>query len=618
MKTLDHIKLAGFTGLVVGILFGTIDIIARIIRLWFEWFEFYQTLLIHSVLFTLGFVIISLFIELFRKVIKSNITKKTLSVFYVASALSLILLFYGEIFVNYYLPSNIPFSDMSPLFYILAVIFVVGLIYILLLTKGKRLVLRIISFYKKKDIKKFIKNYIFILILFIIISFFIDLYSLTNIPYSVVGEELEGYPNILLITLDSLRPDHISFYNYPLNTTPNIDNLAKDSVVFENAISSGSWTLPAMSSIFIGKYPSRHNATYRYQKLGDKEITLAEILRERGYNTAGFIGCPYTKTKFGVSQGFKTYKDRLDFFEYHLTFDRFDIRNMIYFLSPNLHKFIFNADGEITVEEINKDVFKWLDKNKNQQPLFLFLMYFDAHDPYNLGTEFREEFTNETRDYNEVNRVLQNENRYENVSAGTVRYVTALYDTEIFYLDYHLEKLFNKLDELGLKNNTIIIITADHAEEFNEHGSFIHGLTLYDEVIHVPLIIYYPKEFKAQKIEKRIGTIDIFSTILDTLQIDIPDNIDSVSLLPLIKKDTEYKGKYVFSEIYRRDIKQQAISVGDWKLIEVHPEIETIPSSLFNLRNDPKEQKNLYNTHIEKRKLLQKYIVDLIGDVQED
>jgi len=237
----------------------------------------------------------------------------------------------------------------------------------------------------------------------------------------------------------------------------------------------------------------------------------------------------------------------------------------------------------------------------------MYIHYYDLHRPYNRGVEFKKQFTNETIDYNEVERAIHME-RYGNVSEDLVRYMVAIYDTEIFYNDYRLGKLFEKLDELGIKNNTIIILSADHGEEFYEHGGFEHGGSLYEETIRVPLIIYYPKEFKAQRIERRVGTVDIFATILDVLKIEVPENIDSVSLLPLIKNETGYDREYLMSELLMKQIELRAVSHGDWKLIEPSLMDKTFPPSLFNLKNDPEERENLYDSEVEKRRFLQEYI----------
>ena len=593
----NNIKLAVFAGLITGLIVGTIDIIVRIIKLSFEWFELYQTLLINLIAFTIIFGIIGIFIQLIKKILKFKVNKEKLSIFYISTSIATLLLFYTEIITIkiilfpytqfYILKTNKTFYFIS-----IIIIIIVLIIYINFWIKGKKIFNKI--FFDKEKIKKLIKDYLFIIIIFIILSFLLDLFLLNYTPKINSDINLEGYPNVLLIVIDTVRADHLPVYNYPINTAPNIKKLAENSVVFENAISPSSWTLPSHSSIFTGKYSSNNGVTKSHQLLDKKEITLAEILEEKGYNTAGFVGATYTKAIYGLGQGFATYDDRIDFFTYANSFNKLSIRYIISAVSLKFERYIFQYDTDRDSKEINKKVFKWLDKNKNQ-PFFMFINYFDAHSPYNLGQEFREQISNEIKQKNV--KGYNNESLY--------------YDAEIIYLDRHIGELLKKLEDLKIKNNTIIIITADHGEEFGEHEGYYHGYTLYEEVIHVPFIIYYPKEFNSQKIEKRVSIIDIFSTVLDLLKIKNVKNIDSTSLLPLIKNESSYNEKYVISEliqrsnIYHDETNQRAILFEDWKLIEVNPERGRYISGLFNLKSDPYEKENLYNINLKKRKFLE-------------
>ncbi|MBU89916.1 hypothetical protein CMO94_00110 [Candidatus Woesearchaeota archaeon] len=623
MRFLDHIKLAGFTGLTVGMLFGVIDSMVRVMAWSFEWFELYQTLLVSAVLATLGFVIVGIFIELFGKALRLNFTKKNLLVFYVVSSILVMLLVYGEIFINFKLFDAFTRSYQPRIVVSLLFPLIVGLIYIALLTKGKEIVLYIVNYTQRKKLKVLAKNFIFVVLIFIITSFLVDIYFLNSIQNYSYNKETNEVPNVVFITLDTVRADHLSLYGYYLNTSPNIDNLAKDSVVFDNAVSPSPWTLPSHASFFSGKYLFNHNATIANQHLDNTETTLAEILRAKGYNTAGFVGGPYTKKKYGIGQGFETYKDRIDFFEYVQTFNNWGITYIITEFFPGVYK-ILGSDGFRSSEDLNKDIFAWLDKN-SKQSFFMFINYFDAHDPYNLGSEFRDQFVNETKKYPDID--LWNFERYKSISEDTIYHLSRLYDTEIFFLDYHLGKFVNKLDELGIKNNTIIIITADHGEEFYDHGGFLHTQTLYEEVIHVPLIIYYPKEFKSKSIHNRVEAMAIFPTILDILDVEIPRDIDATSLLPLINNEQGYNKKYAFSELFSKprrsdqpisaNLQFKSISDDNWKIIEAEPNIEILPPSLFNLKTDPREQKNFYDVYPNKRKELQKLIASLTEDDEQ-
>ncbi|MCH8004174.1 MAG: sulfatase-like hydrolase/transferase [Nanoarchaeota archaeon] len=619
MKFLEHVKLAGFTGLVAGILHGTVDIIARLIVWNFDWFEFYQTLLLSILTFIVFFIFLSLFVELIRRVIKLNITKKTLKVFYFSSAVSLLLLFYMGIILNRVLLPEIVIWNPISIFANLFIFLFVGTTYILLLTKVKAVVFNIVSFFSRKKTKKIINKAILTIIFFIALSFIIDLYLLNYIPSSKYLE-LKENPNIILISITSTRADHLSLYGYHLNTSPNIDRLAKDAVVFDNAISASSSRQPSQASIFTGNYPSSQEFINKNWELDDREITLAEILRANGYNTVGYVGGGLLKAKYGFGQGFDTYNDRLAFFDIVYSFHRFSFWETANLLFPTYYRFLLNWDGEEKAEEVNRGAYKWLDKNKDY-PFFMYLYYKDPHTAYRVQGQFTningsDPYQNYTPD--EFNLVLGSYIKKEHNSSNFVNSILKFYDNEIFYVDYHIGKLLDKLDELGIKDNTMIIIIGLHGQEFFEHGRFGHEYLLYNEVIHIPLIIYYPKELEAKRIETPVSTTDIFPTILDILGMEVPDDIDGVSLISLIKKG-EYNRKFLMSKLFvkskKGEIEQQiAIIKGDWKLIEIKPKVETKPSALYNLRTDPKEQRNLYDLYPQKRKEMQKYIA---GDIDE-
>jgi len=602
MKFLEHIKLAAFTGIVVGTVHGTIDIIIRIAVLSFEWFEFYQSLLIPVVAYTLGFVALSLFLELIRRIIKLKITNKSLTTFYFTSSIFLLIFFYVSVILNRFLIREIAFWSPLGLSLNFAVLFVIGTFWILLITKLKGTVYSTINLLKKRMIKKLVNTCIFAVIIFIIISFFMDVYLLNYIPSSAPNTELNEYPNILLIEIDTLRADHLSLYGYPFNTSPNIDELAKDAIVFDTAIGPASGSLPVISSIFTGKYLSNHGTSVINQELSIKETTLAETLKAKGYNTAGFVAAIFYKAKYGIGQGFNTYKDRMDFFEFQHTFEWFGLRQTLFTFTP-IYKSLMKQDGYVTSSEVNKDALKWL-KNNKYQPFFLYVHYADPHYTNNLDNKFIQEFRNNTGPLIGL----------EDHSKDAIDSFFRLYDAAIKYSDSNVGELLNKLDELNLKDNTIIIIIADHGIEYYDHG-ILTGESMYQSMIHVPLIIYYPKELKPQRIRTPVSTIDILPTVFDMLNIEVPDDIDGTSLLPLMTGEGTYSREFVASETYGREgiedaLQQIAIIKGDWKLIEIR-QSEILSSGLYNLRTDPKEQRNLYDVYIEKRKELQKHIPEI-------
>lgn len=612
MKALEHIRLAVFSGIVVGILHGLVDITAKFAVWSFEWFELYQTLLLSILVFTFVFSLLGIFFEITVKLSKLKLTKKACYRFYFVTSIALLVLFYAATIVNRDILSKLTFWDIKSLTINFFIFAATGLVYLFLLFKGKDYVDGIVSFFNKAKIKKILKNYIFAVFVFIIVSFAIDLYMLNNIPSSA-DRGTGNKPNIILISLDSVRADHLSMYGYEPQTSPNLDKLSEDSIVFKNAISPNIWTILVHGGIFTGNYISTFDPEHSNSGLEQEDKTFVEFLRNNGYNTAGFISSAWIKSKYGFGQGFNIYKDRMDFLEHELTYDKFSMKGAIFTFVPGIKK-IMDIDTFRSSEEINKEAIEWLKKNKDSN-FFLFLHYIGPHVPYNPSEEFRKKFTEDARSYDELERAYKKSTglkRYGDVSQDVVDALIKLYDAKIAELDYNINIFLEGVKELGLKDNTIIIITSDSGEEFYDHGYFKHSRTLYQELVHVPLLIYYPEKLEPKTVEEPVSTIDIFPTVFDILGIGIPERIDGASLMPLIKNYRSYEREFIKSELFGlpgHETKQQtAIFHNEWKLLEVEPETEAIPSGLYNLRTDPKEKKNLYNVFPERRESLKKYI----------
>lgn len=589
----DSIKLAGFTGLTVGIIHGSIDILARILSLGFEWFEIYQTLLISIVFFALLFFMLGIFIFLISRAIKVLADKKTAYTFYFSTAAMVLLVFYVSIIINRFILEQNGLSNPLNASFTIGAIFIILALYIFSFVKWKVKILNA-ALYSKK-FKGFVLNYAFIAVISIVVSLSIDIYLLNHIE-TFNDPGLKGKPNVIVFMWDGTRPDHISTYGYKWKTTPNLDKFAEQSIVFEDAFSTAPMSLPSQSSFLTGRYSFNHGAVIRQQILSDKETTIAEIMSQNGYNTAAFPGGVYTKRKYGMLQGFRTIRDRMDFFEYVHTFDKLSLRETLTTFVP-FYSRIMKLDAEKTGEEVNNDVFKWLDKNKDY-PFFAWVSYNQPHTPYTDGQEHRDE--------------LRNYTKYNTKLDATI----ASYDAEIYSSDKQFGRFMEQLDEYGLINDTIIIIWADHGKHFYERGNFTSN-TLNRESIHVPLIVYYPKEFKPARIKEKVELIDVFPTILDFTKITKPKNIDGISLLPLVNGQS-FKKPFLLAEQYGRPIddafEQIAIQQGDWKLITVKPESSMVPPGLYNTRNDPLEQNNLIKVNAKKRDELQKIILNIRGE----
>ncbi|MFC1555853.1 sulfatase [candidate division KSB1 bacterium] len=370
--------------------------------------------------------------------------------------------------------------------------------------------------------------------------------------------------NVILISLDTIRKDRMSGYGYHRQTTPNIDRFTAESVIFEECISQASWTTPSFLSILTSLIPSTHGINHPIKEyaasLRSDVLTMTEVLHSHGYQTAAFIGALYSMNgKNGLYQGFQQYSG-------------------LGSLSIELHD----------IEQITDYSMKWLDENSKDAPFFLMLHTFETHAP----------FTN--------NYYLPDSITYEKV-ADDEKYISDFYDGDLRYTDMHLEKLFRKLDDLGITDNTLVIFTADHGYIMpGEHGNYnSYGTSLYDRVLNVPLIMRFPENIKQSAIvEKQVRSIDIAPTILDLLSIPLPDDFQGTSLVPLIEND-DTEELFAYSEALIGPPERKSVRMEGMKYIYI-PEItefdreewkkigiELSKRELFNLTVDPDEMNNL-------------------------
>ena len=314
-------------------------------------------------------------------------------------------------------------------------------------------------------------------------------------------------PNIVLIVLDTARADHFSSYGYFRNTTPNVDQFAERGVLFENAISASSWTLPSMFSVFTSLLPHQHGAgTYR----AIEPRTLAEILREDGYETAGFNANPYYGIiSRGLGRGFETYTDSTRSLGFSLDLTRIG-RDFIESYSEEwFHRSRFN---QFTAHQLNGEVYRWFD-HRSDRPFFLFLNYNDAHEPYEVPAPYSHRYG--TISENAKRMVFTSETCRFYLPPGEREGVIAAYDNSLSYIDSQIGELLAFLKRAPEWSNTYVIITADHGEGFGEHDdTYSHGLNLYREVLHVPLIMAGPGIPARVRVTDIAKTQRIFGTVL--------------------------------------------------------------------------------------------------------
>ncbi|MFC2162883.1 sulfatase [Candidatus Altiarchaeota archaeon] len=290
--------------------------------------------------------------------------------------------------------------------------------------------------------------------------------------------------NVILVSLDTLRADHVGCYGYERDTTPFMDEFAEDSILYEQAISSSSWTRPAHASIFTGLDPSEHGILLypRSGRIENDSVTLAGVLRDNGYSTASFNGGGFMNPSNGFDVGFDVYE----------SYGR-------------------NFKNNIKASK------EWI-RDKRGERFFLFLHGFDIHRPYNLFKYNR--FINYSGDYD----VLKSCRPWDNFPSDDdeLDYLVSQYDAGIYYVDLMMRDFMEFLDEEGLMNNTVVILTSDHGEEFFEHGSCDHVDTLYDELIHVPLMLRIPGYGGARVGGLVPASTSIMPTILDIVNASSP------------------------------------------------------------------------------------------------
>jgi arylsulfatase A-like enzyme/Flp pilus assembly protein TadD len=317
-------------------------------------------------------------------------------------------------------------------------------------------------------------------IFFLLLAYLILSLGLTTIPLCGEDSKPKERLNLLLITIDTLRADRLSCYSSKHLKTPNIDSLANKGIIFAMAFAHTSTTLPSHSNILLGTTPVYHgvhdntNFVVRYEFL-----TLAEHLKQSGYQTGAFIGAFPLDSRFGLSQGFDIYDDDYDMRKVRKTECE-------------------EREAQIVVDR----ALEWL--NKRNSPWFLWIHCWDPHDPYIPPEPFR------------------------------TQYADRLYDGEVAYVDFVMGKLFNFLEDNSLFKKTLVVFTGDHGEMLEEHGEKTHGFFAYNSAIWIPLIICAPG-MKSRIVRQNVSHIDLFPTICDILRIKKPPFLQGISLLPSLK-----------------------------------------------------------------------------------
>lgn len=326
-----------------------------------------------------------------------------------------------------------------------------------------------------------------------------------------------GAKNVLLIVVDTLRADALPVYGYAEGDTPNLDAFAQDSVRYDQAFANASWTRPSFASILTGRFASSHNVMGKPDALSDELTTMAEAFRDGGYHTAGFVTNFNVAAFFGFQQGF----DHFRYLEPDFVLGANDTAAKLLFvqvLKRVAEKLTGARPGGAyqDAEVVNREVLAWLDHERSDEPFFLMAAYMDPHDPY---FSHPYEGTGFSRAAN------------QHPDAELAQELRGLYDGEITYWDEHFGQLIAGLRERGLYDDMTIIVTSDHGEEFQEHGGFWHGTTLYDEQVHVPLLVKRAYGDDAgTTVAHWVQSVDIMPTLLHENGLDPVEGVQGALL----------------------------------------------------------------------------------------
>jgi len=397
-----------------------------------------------------------------------------------------------------------------------------------------------------------------------------------------LGSSEESPPDILLVLVDALRADHISGYGYARETTPFLDEYAEKGVRFSNAYSHSSHTKISVASLFTGLVPPSHRVRtvaikeqtgrVKSDTLSTSVDTLAEILQRHGYSTAGFVTNPHVQSFQGFAQGFDEYQY-----------------------------------GDFDARSLNQRAISWLE-NHARSPYFLYLHYMDVHYPYEPPRPYRTLYVEERRGlkplfiYGPTSRKVSQEEIHDTV---------ALYDAQINYWDDSFREFIESLDERGRLENAVVVIVADHGDEFNEHGGFGHGFTLYTEMIHVPMYFIFKGKLASGVVRDDLAQlIDVAPTLFGLSGIEtVGMNLEGVDLFAS-KHGEANTDRSVYSETYL-GTKPRSIRTADQQLV-----FNATPETweLYDLNRDPAEKNDLYRGNTPEVSRLAEHLSELMKD----
>ena len=355
-------------------------------------------------------------------------------------------------------------------------------------------------------------------------------------------------PNILIVILDSARPAWLGCYDGALRTSPNIDRVAGEGIVFDTAISPSAWTFPVMASVFTAMMSAKHGGHDEHRVLDSAYPTMAEIFARHGYDTAAISDVPYVGPMTHLDRGFATMSN--------LRRNQVSLPNQVLKAVGRAHRVItgqYQKTNETKV--VIRESIGWLDRQWDRDKPFLLYVHSDEpHAPLLPPARYRRQFTNLTA--RQMRAINQDKQLYVGGAVTMTDQDFAnlrdLVRAEVAFFDAWLGRLMRYMAKENLLDNTVVVITADHAENFGEHGLMRHGLCLYETLIHVPLIIRIPGRRPAHRVEPMVRLIDLLPTLMAIAEIDQPDasrEFQGQNLLECIR--TQQFPDYAIGELYR-------------------------------------------------------------------
>jgi arylsulfatase A-like enzyme len=386
-------------------------------------------------------------------------------------------------------------------------------------------------------------------------------------PLSILTPNAEEAPqrnakNVVVLTIDTLRADKLRPFNPSSRVhTPILDRIAAQGSVFLNAQSAENWTKPSVASILTGLYPASHGAKTSEARLPRQALLLSEHLQSQGFATGGFIANGYVSDKFGFDQGWDRYTNYI------------------------------REQKSTEAENVFKEAGDWIEENRGKR-FFAYIQTIEPHVPYDPPDQFLRMYDPNTysgqisprQTPDLLVKAKHNPPRVTFTQRDQQR-LEALHDGEITYHDSEMGKFIERLRNLGVWGDTLFVVTSDHGEEFNDHGSYGHGHSTYQELLHVPLLFHMPGLVPANKIAETVGTLDIPTTVLAGLGLpDMPAS-EGIDLFGHMRGAPPAGPTVGFSDFLDD---RRVITAGRWKLV-----LRGINASLFDLQSDPGEQGEL-------------------------